>query len=112
MALGPRGRPGEVVEAGVHRLDLRFEIGDGVPEMDWGADPLASVFAGELTEHGERDRHPPHSILETVTLELRTHGGEARAGRGDGHPASVSAPSARIHTDTPDSSAPGSGNSR
>ena len=60
---------GEVSQASVHRLDLRFEIGHGLSEVPRGCAGRASMLALELAQRGDREQRAPYSTLETIALE-------------------------------------------
>jgi hypothetical protein len=61
---------GEVPQPGVHRRELRFEIGDRPPDVRRRFPELALVLARALAQGGDRDRDPADTMLKALALEL------------------------------------------
>jgi hypothetical protein len=63
---------GEVPQPGVHRRELRFEIGDRPPDVRRRFPELALVLARAMAQGGDRDRDPADTMLKALALELST----------------------------------------
>jgi hypothetical protein len=64
----------EVAQPCIHRLDLGFEIGNGLSDVPPGCAWLTSIPTFALAQHADRDCHASHATLEAVTLEHRAQG--------------------------------------
>jgi hypothetical protein len=72
----------EVVQTKVHRLDLRFKIGDDPSEVPSGRAGPASILAFALAQDADRDRHPTYATREAVTLKIGAQGVSGSKRRG------------------------------
>jgi hypothetical protein len=61
---------GEVPQPGVYRRELRFEIGDRLPDVRRRFHEFALVLARALAQGGDRDRDPADTMLKALALEL------------------------------------------